>query len=263
MMMQAAYDVLSRRQMRAVLSVLERCEELDEGPEFREGLADAVSSAFGIANMTFFHGPTYSSIFDDPAPLLTGSTAKLLPDYQEWWRDKDVFALPEARGALTDRGFATLDELSRLPRPQHSYVVDYLRPHGIATASAIHLTLADGEALLGMFDQADVWDETDLVAVRLLARQLRARTATVSVSRSATDELAGLTPRQREVAALVSEGCTNSEIADRLFLSELSIKKYISRIFDVTGFRNRSELAAAWLRSERAGRSRAGHPAGS
>lgn len=234
--------------MRAVLSVLERCEDLGDGPAFREGLADAVSSAFGIGSVTFFHGPTYSTIFDDAAPLLTGSTARLLPDYQERWRDKDIFALPQARATLTRNGFATLDELSRLPRPQHSYVVDYLLPHGIVQASAIHLTMADGEALLGMFDDVGIWDETDFIAIRMLARQLRARTVTVSASAAPVDRLAGLTPRQSDVASLVSEGLSNAEIAERLFLSELSIKKYVSRIFDVTGCRNRSELATAWLR---------------
>ncbi|MBM7369009.1 helix-turn-helix transcriptional regulator [Gordonia hydrophobica] len=247
-----AHEVLSARQMRAVLSVLERCEELDDGPSFRVGLADAVASAFGVGNMTFFHGRTFSTIFDDPAPLLTGATASLLPVYQERWRDKDIFALPEARTMLTTRGFATMDELARLPRPQHSYVVDYLVPHGIACASAIHLTLADGEALLGMFDADGVWDDADLIAIRLLARQLRARSVTVSAAAASTDAFVGLTPRQNDVAALVSEGLSNAEIAAQLFLSELSIKKYVSRIFEVTGFRNRSELATAWLRRPRA-----------
>ncbi|MBY4576200.1 hypothetical protein ACN94_22060 [Gordonia paraffinivorans] len=54
-----------------------------------------------------------------------------------------------------------------------------------------------------------------------------------------------------EVAALVSEGLSNAEIADRLFLSEQSVKKYMSRIFEATGWRNRSEVAAAVLRRHR------------
>lgn len=248
---QAPLEALSDRHLRAVLSVLERCDGLDDGPSFREGLAEAVASAFGVGNMTFFHGATYSTIFDDPAPLLTGSTAALLPHYQERWRDKDIFAMPAAQRALSTNGFATVDELSRLPRPQHSYVVDYLKPNGIAQASAIHLTMADGEALLGMFDEAGIWDEADVIAIRMLARQLRARSVTVSASVTPIDVLAGLTPRQREVAALVSEGLSNAEVAERLFLSELSVKKYVSRIFEVSGCRNRSELATAWLRRRR------------
>ncbi|MBY4575734.1 helix-turn-helix transcriptional regulator [Gordonia paraffinivorans] len=238
--------------MRAVLAVLERCEALRDGPEFKEGLVDAIASEFGVRNVTFFHGRTYSTIFDDPAPLLTGATSPLLGAYQERWRDKDVFALPQAQQVLTARGFATLSELSRLPVPQQSYVVDYLNPNDMETASAIHLPLADGEALIGLFDKVDDWEPSDLIAVRMVARQLRARTVTISVTGSAgDDELARLTPRQLEVAALVSEGLSNAEIADRLFLSEQSVKKYMSRIFEATGWRNRSEVAAAVLRRHR------------
>ncbi|GAA4674108.1 hypothetical protein GCM10023197_32030 [Gordonia humi] len=249
--MQAAHDVLSTRQMRAVLAVLERCEELGDGPDFKEGLAEAIARYFDVRDVTFFHGRTYSTIFDDPAPVLTGATESLLSAYHERWRDKDVFTLPQARRALTENGFATLDELSRLPVPQHSYVVDYLHPNDMDTASAMHLQLADGEALIGMFDKVRTWEASDVVAVRMLARQLRARTVSVSVADASVDELAALTPRQREVAALVSEGLSNAEIAERLFLSELSIKKYISRIFEATGHRNRSELATAVLRHDR------------
>lgn len=243
-------DQLSRKQMLGILAVLEQCDNTTGGQAFKESLVDAISTYFDVRDVTFFHGPTFPEIFDDPAPLLTGATEPLLTVYHEAWQDKDVFALPQARRVLTGNGFATLDELSRLPMPQRSYVVDYLNPNDMDTASAMHLPLADGEALIGMFDQVRSWDETDVLAVRVLAKQLRARTATISaaVEQCVVDPLEHLTPRQIEVAELVSDGLSNAEIARELSLSELSIKKYISRIFDVTGHRNRSELATAVLR---------------
>lgn len=247
------HDQLSKRQMVGILAVLEVCEEAGGGENFKESLVEAISSYFGVRDVTFFHGPTFPEIFDDPAPLLRGATEPLLSVYHEKWQDKDVFALPQARRVLTGSGFATLDELSRLPSPQRSYVVDYLNPNDMDTASAMHLPFADGEALIGMFDQVRSWDETDLLAVRMLVRQLRARTPAIAaaVEQAAADPLEHLTPRQLEVAELVSDGLSNSEIARELSLSELSIKKYISRIFDVTGHRNRSELATAVLRRDR------------
>ncbi|MEE2061653.1 helix-turn-helix transcriptional regulator [Rhodococcus artemisiae] len=241
-------DQLSRKQMLGILAVLDQCEESGGGHAFKEGLVDAISTYFGVRDVTFFHGRTFPDIFDDPAPLLTGAASPLLPTYHDRWRDKDIFALPLSRRVLTTSGFASLDELSHLPSPQRSYVVDYLRPHDMYTASALHLPLADGEALIGMFGTVRPWDESDLVAMRVLARQLRTRTVTVAAAEQPVDPLKGLTPRQFEVAELVSDGLSNSEIAERLFLSELSVKKYISRIFDTTGHRNRSELAIAVLR---------------
>ncbi|WP_081906771.1 helix-turn-helix transcriptional regulator [Kitasatospora arboriphila] len=236
--------------MLGILAVLEQCEDATGGQGFKESLVEAISTHFRVRDVTFFYGRTFPEIFHDPAPLLTGAAEPLLDTYQESWQDKDVFALPQARRVLTGNGFATLHELSRLPQPQRSYVVDYLNPNDMDTASAMHLPLADGEALIGMFDQVRSWDDTDELAVRILARQLRTRTVTItgSVDRCVVDPLEHLTPRQVEVAELVSDGLSNAEIARELSLSELSVKKYISRIFGVTGHRNRSELATAILR---------------
>lgn len=51
-----------------------------------------------------------------------------------------------------------------------------------------------------------------------------------------------LTKREEGVVSLVTEGLTNREIADRLKLSEHTIKNYLFRIFDKLGVSNRSEL---------------------
>jgi pimeloyl-ACP methyl ester carboxylesterase/DNA-binding CsgD family transcriptional regulator len=53
-----------------------------------------------------------------------------------------------------------------------------------------------------------------------------------------------LTPRQREVAALVAEGLTNREIGARLFITERSAESHVERIRDRMGFRSRSQIAA-------------------
>ena len=57
-----------------------------------------------------------------------------------------------------------------------------------------------------------------------------------------------LTPRQREVAALVSEGRTNREIADRLGIEERSAEGHVERIRVRLGFRSRAQIAAWYSR---------------
>ena len=53
----------------------------------------------------------------------------------------------------------------------------------------------------------------------------------------------GLTRREREVVSLVGEGCNNREIAQRLAVSEETVKHHLTRIFDKVGAANRVELA--------------------
>jgi len=52
-----------------------------------------------------------------------------------------------------------------------------------------------------------------------------------------------LTDREREVTALVGEGLRNKEIADRLFISERTVKTHISNIFQKLDLSDRLELA--------------------
>jgi DNA-binding CsgD family transcriptional regulator len=51
-----------------------------------------------------------------------------------------------------------------------------------------------------------------------------------------------LTLREEQVVALVAEGLSNKEIAGELQLSELTVKKYLLRIFDKIGISTRVEL---------------------
>jgi DNA-binding NarL/FixJ family response regulator len=53
--------------------------------------------------------------------------------------------------------------------------------------------------------------------------------------------------REREILALVAEGATNREIADRLFLAESTIKSHLSTAFTKLGVRSRAEAAALVL----------------
>jgi DNA-binding NarL/FixJ family response regulator len=61
---------------------------------------------------------------------------------------------------------------------------------------------------------------------------------------------ASLSRREREVVALMAGGATNKEIAERLFLSPLTVKDHTSAVYRKLGVRNRAE---AVRRAERLG----------
>ena len=52
-----------------------------------------------------------------------------------------------------------------------------------------------------------------------------------------------LTDREKEICRLIAEGCTNSQIASILFISEGTVKNYMSSIYDKFDVHDRAKLA--------------------
>ncbi|MDE6063140.1 MAG: response regulator transcription factor [Lachnospiraceae bacterium] len=63
-----------------------------------------------------------------------------------------------------------------------------------------------------------------------------------SMENNAGDIAAELTGREKEICALMVEGLTNRQIADKLYISEGTVKNYISNIYDKTGIHDRVKL---------------------
>ena len=105
---------------------------------------------------------------------------------------------------------------------------------GQALADAIE-RVARGESLL---DPA--------VTEKVLERMRR-------LARGESDELAVLSPQERKILALVAEGKTNKEIAAEVFLSDKTVKNYVSSILSKLNLRRRAE-AAAFIAERRARR---------
>ena len=68
--------------------------------------------------------------------------------------------------------------------------------------------------------------------------------------RAFDEALASLSPRQREVVALIADGRSNREIADELCISEGTVKNYVTRILEVMGVADRTKLAVLLVRHE-------------
>jgi DNA-binding NarL/FixJ family response regulator len=53
----------------------------------------------------------------------------------------------------------------------------------------------------------------------------------------------GLTPRELEVVTCIVEGCSNKDVAKQFSISEETVKRHLSNVFDKTGVSTRLELA--------------------
>lgn len=63
-------------------------------------------------------------------------------------------------------------------------------------------------------------------------------------SGAATDELADLTAQERKILLLVADGKTNKEIAGEIYLSDKTVKNYVSSILSKLNLQRRAQAAA-------------------
>ena len=135
----------------------------------------------------------------------------------------------------TDEGLRAAHEIRRRwPAVGVVVLTQYVE---VALASQL---LADGVDRVGYLLKDRITDVGDFAAaVRRVATGGSALDPTVVsqllARRRGTDELDRLTPREREVLALMAEGRTNQAIADRLVVSLRAIEKYVTAIFDKLG----------------------------
>lgn len=105
-----------------------------------------------------------------------------------------------------------------------------------ATAADIQRALHAAVAGQAVMDQA--------VQARLIDR------ATEREPTPAGDLPDGLSAREGEVLALIAEGLSNAEIAERLFVSRTTVKSHINQILHKTGCRDRPQAIVYALRNE-------------
>jgi DNA-binding NarL/FixJ family response regulator len=81
-----------------------------------------------------------------------------------------------------------------------------------------------------------------LLAPRITRRLIAQFTAERIATQAAEDRLAVLTPREREVLALVGAGLSNDEIGAELYLSPATARTHVSRAMAKLGARDRAQL---------------------
>ncbi|MFQ6173241.1 response regulator transcription factor [Oryzobacter sp. R7] len=128
-----------------------------------------------------------------------------------------------------------------------------LEPRGSRYQLAAVLAADDSSvSILSLWRTDEDFSADEVAAVELVRRAL----AAALDYRAVVDELARmagptgaedvLTPRQRQVCALVARGLTNSQVAARTGVTERTVRKHLEDVFARTGCTSRTAVALWW-----------------
>jgi DNA-binding NarL/FixJ family response regulator len=116
---------------------------------------------------------------------------------------------------------------------------------GLARALRSHAPAAavvEARRALEVFERLGAIRDADAAAVLLRGLGAPARTFPKGYG--------PLTKRETEVLSLLAQGCSNAEIAQRLFISRRTAEHHVARILSKLGLRNRAEATAYALREQ-------------
>jgi DNA-binding NarL/FixJ family response regulator len=114
------------------------------------------------------------------------------------------------------------------------YVYDALQ----AGASGFLLKDVPAESL---FEAVRVIASGEALLAPTITRRLIAEFARMRPRQVRPEALADLTPRETEILGLVAEGLSNREIAERLVLSDETVKTHVSHVLRKLGLRDRAQ----------------------
>lgn len=201
----------------------------------------------------------------DDHPMFRGGLAAAIGAEDDLCVVAEVGTIAELRRALDDRAADLVLLDVDLPDGSGSDVVAEVA----ASSTVVMISAHDAPGLVrrAMEDGALGYIRKDADPVEVLRLVRRAASGKTALSsemamrvaeslrrdpdeRAFEQSLAALTPRQREVVSLVAEGHSNREIADRLCISEGTVKNYLTRILEVTGASDRTNLAVLVVRHQ-------------
>jgi len=105
------------------------------------------------------------------------------------------------------------------------------------TATVEHLIKA-----IRVVHQGEVWATSRVIAQTMA--ELAARAAPPPTGKLAFNER--LSRREQEIVQLVVEGLSNLEVANRLGITEATVKAHLTRVFQKLALRGRTQLAACY-----------------
>ena len=188
-----------------------------------------------------------ASLFDGVAAMQGGDpdrAAQACHSALEAWRNHrgydvqilealDVLAWASAAGGRSDTAGRLLASTAETRRRRGWATAAYEQRWRTSARNAV----TDTDAFLAAERSAAGLSVDDAVALVMRSRGARLRP---------TVGWPSLTPTEHAVVALVAEGLSNPDIADRLFISRSTVKTHLNHVFTKLGISSRAQLASAF-----------------
>lgn len=157
--------------------------------------------------------------------------------------------MPRVDGVSAARALSRISRVIMLTHIDDPNVVLGAIRNG-AIGYLVHNTFTVDELLAAIRETAgDGVHPMSPAAVTALVDEARAggRQVAEPADHAARQARFGLSAREVEVMTLVTLGCTNRDIAGRLYLTEKTVKNHLNRIYTKLRVPNRTSAIAAWL----------------
>ena len=151
---------------------------------------------------------------------------------------------------LNMKGMGGIELITHLKKlyPQMKILVlttfydDHYITEAVANGADVYLLKESGkEAILGAIGQ--IMEGRNVIDNKVMQRLAVLMSGKQEISTVAEPE--GMTKRESEILSLMVQGYTNQQIAKELYISEGTVKNYISGIYDKTGIHDRAKLIVA------------------
>ena len=98
-----------------------------------------------------------------------------------------------------------------------------------------------GGLVAAIFAAVGIWLGLKLTKPKVVVKEIPVPgVGPFEINSGKVDELS-ITPRELEILQLIADGLSNREIAEKLFVSENTVKTHSSRVFDKLGARRRTQ----------------------
>ncbi len=167
----------------------------------------------------------------------------------------DILKTADCDIALVDinmKGMGGIELITHLKREyKHIKILVLTTFYDDATITQAIANGADGyllkdsgkQAILGAIEQ--IMNGQNVIDAKVMERLAKLMMTGKLEEKSEPQILADMTSREKEIATLLTQGMTNKQIAETLYISEGTVKNYISAIYDKTGIHDRAKLIVA------------------